>query len=322
MDIEKQLDRINKKLHSYNYQNSPEELYEPIRYLLSIGGKRLRPLLTLFGCYLFTGCTDKALMPSLGIELFHNFTLIHDDIMDKAPLRRGNETVHKKWSQNVAILSGDTMLFKVYDQLIQVDDHLIRKIIKLFNKCAIEVCEGQQLDMNFENRDSVSEEEYLTMIHAKTATLIGFSLKLGALIGGAEDQDAEYLKNFGENIGMGFQLKDDLLDVYANTKHFGKQQGGDIMANKKTYLLIRALNLADEEQREQLDFWLNDERRTAEKVKGVTEIYNQIGIRELTEQKIAHYFQSGLENLASVECSEKRKRELSDFSTSLIRRNH
>ena len=320
MDIQEQLRQINKKLAESHNGRAPSELYEPIRYILDLGGKRLRPLLTLFACYLFSGKTDKALLPSLGIEIFHNFTLIHDDIMDNAPLRRGSKTIHEQWNQNIAILSGDTMLFKAYDYLVQVEDHLIRKVIKLFNQCAVEVCEGQQMDMNFENRESVSEQEYIQMITSKTAALLGFSLQLGALIGGADDENAEDLKNFGINLGIGFQLKDDLLDVFGDTAKFGKKVGGDIIANKKTYLLIRALNLANKRQHEELLYWLGEKNRNEEKIINVTSIYNEIGIREITESKINEYFDAGFCYLEQVECPGRRKSELSEFSRSLIER--
>lgn len=318
MDIQEQLRLINKKLAESHNGRAPSELYEPIRYILDLGGKRLRPLLALFACYLFSGKTDKALLPSLGIEIFHNFTLIHDDIMDNAPLRRGSKTIHEQWNQNIAILSGDTMLFKAYDYLVQVEDHLIRRVIKLFNQCAVEVCEGQQMDMNFENRETVSEQEYIHMITSKTAALLGFSLQLGALIGGADDENAEYLKNFGINLGIGFQLKDDLLDVFGDTAKFGKKVGGDIIANKKTYLLIRALNQANKRQHEELRYWLREKNRNEEKISSVTNIYNEIGIREITESKINEYFDAGFRYLEQAECPGRRKSELSEFSRSLI----
>jgi len=320
MDIQEQLTLINKKLAESHNGRAPSELYEPIRYILDLGGKRLRPLLTLFACYLFSGKTDKALLPSLGIEIFHNFTLIHDDIMDNAPLRRGSKTIHEQWNQNIAILSGDTMLFKAYDYLVQVEDHLIRRVIKLFNQCAVEVCEGQQMDMNFENRETVSEQEYINMITSKTAALLGFSLQLGALIGGADDKNAEYLKNFGINLGIGFQLKDDLLDVFGDTSKFGKKVGGDIIANKKTYLLIQALNLANKRQREELQYWLKEKNRNEEKIISVRNIYNEIGIREITERKINEYFDAGFHYLEQVDCPDRRKSELSEFSRSLVER--
>jgi len=322
MDIEKHRAHIDELLFNEDFKEKPDRLYEPIRYIIKTGGKRLRPLLTLFGCYLFSGKTDKALLPGIGIELFHNFTLIHDDIMDNAPLRRGKKTVHEKWDQNVAILSGDTILFKAYEYLIQIDDHLIREVISLFNRCAIDVCEGQQFDMNFENRKTVSESEYLQMIKLKTAAVLGFALQLGALIGGADEKNADALKNFGINIGIGFQLKDDLLDVFGDKGKFGKQVGGDIVANKKTYLLIKALELAEGGQKEELHYCLNTPMGNKEKVERVTGLYKQLDIKKLTEQKINDFFETAFVYLTNVEAPELRKGQLSDFSKSLIYREN
>ncbi|MGF1670670.1 MAG: polyprenyl synthetase family protein [Balneolaceae bacterium] len=320
MDIKEQIKIIDYELNHLGFEREPSELYEPIRYFLKNGGKRLRPLLTLLGCYLFTDDYQRALKPGIGVEIFHNFTLVHDDIMDNAPIRRGNKTVHEKWNKNVAILSGDTMLFKAYDYLIQVDKELVQKIIALFNQCAVEVCEGQQHDMNFENRSTVSEQEYIRMIQSKTASLLGFSLQLGALVGGANDEDANNLKCFGLLLGTGFQLKDDLLDVYGEAKKFGKRVGGDIIANKKTYLLIQALNLANSSQKEVLEYWLQKHGHDEEKVEQITEIYNQIGIKELAESKMNEYFTSGFQYLDKVSCSSERKNHLIVFSKSLIYR--
>jgi geranylgeranyl diphosphate synthase, type II len=321
MNIEEQIAAINKQINNSGFHKNPPELYEPIRYFLKNGGKRLRPLLTLFGCYLFTDDIAKAMKPGIGVEIFHNFTLVHDDIMDKAPIRRGNKTVHEKWDQNIAILSGDTMLFKAYDYLIQVDKKLIFKVIAAFNDCAVEVCEGQQHDMNFESRSDVGENEYISMIRAKTAALLGFSLELGAMIGGAANKDAENLRNFGLSLGIGFQLKDDLLDVYGEARKFGKRVGGDIIANKKTYLLIQALNLSNKSQHKRLQYWLQKEEPADEKVKEVTEIYNEIGIKELTESKMNEFFNSGFQYLEKVNCETERKEKLNDFSKKLIDRD-
>jgi len=314
--------KINHELQNNHFNGEPEELYKPIRYILDLGGKRLRPLLTLYGSYLFSGNCEKAVKPSLGVEVFHNFTLIHDDIMDKAPLRRGEATVHTKWDDNVAILSGDTMLFKAYEFLIQVDDDIVKKVIDLFNACAIEVCEGQQYDMNFEKREQVSEGEYINMIRLKTAVLLGFSLQLGALIGGADDDASALLQKFGEYIGIGFQLKDDLLDVYGDSNKIGKQHGGDIIANKKTYLLISALNLADKHQKQRLDHALFSLKDNREKVKEVIAIYNEIGIKELTEEKMNEYFEGAFTYLDKIKCNPEYKQKLISFSRGLIDRDH
>jgi len=321
MDTKYYLKQINYELSNHHFEGKPPELYEPIRYILGLGGKRLRPLLTLYGCYLFSGDCDKALIPSLGVETFHNFTLIHDDIMDKAPLRRGKSTVHTKWNNNVGILSGDTMLFKAYEFLITVDDSIVKKVVDLFNACAIEVCEGQQYDMNFEQRDNVSESEYINMIRLKTAVLLGFSLQLGGLIGGADDEDAKLLRKFGENIGIGFQLKDDLLDVYGDHEKFGKQVGGDIIANKKTYLLIKTLELATEKQSKLLNELLYSDYEPQKKVREVTRIYDEIGIKEITEEKMNEYFDGAFQYLDQVECQSNQKQELAEFSSYLIKRD-
>jgi len=322
MDNQYYINRINKELANHYFDGEPEELYEPIRYILTLGGKRLRPLLTIYGSYLFSGKCENAIIPSLGVEAFHNFTLIHDDIMDNAPLRRGKSTVHTKWNDNIAILSGDTMLFKAYEFLIQVDESLVKKVIELFNTCAIEVCEGQQYDMNFEDVDVVKEADYINMIRLKTAVLLGFSLRLGALIGGASDKDAGLLQKFGVNIGIGFQLKDDLLDVYADAEKFGKQVGGDIIANKKTYLLIKALNSANQKQYKKLVHWLNTTDQPKQKVEAVTRIYNELQIKEQTEQKMDKYFDGAFTHLDQVDCDSNRKQELIDFSRIIIDRDH
>jgi geranylgeranyl diphosphate synthase type II len=321
-DIQKYLDQINHVISNGDFEQKPDSLYQPIRYILKTGGKRLRPLLTLFGCYLFSGETQKALMPGIGIELFHNFTLIHDDIMDNAPLRRGRQTVHRKWDQNVAILSGDTVLFKAYNYLMQVEDPILRDVVGLFNECAIDVCEGQQFDMNFEAREIVTEDEYLQMIKLKTAAVLGFSLQLGALIGGADTTSTELLKNFGVNVGLGFQLKDDLLDVFGEFGKFGKKVGGDILANKKTYLLIKAMELAGPEQKKNLLHWLNSELENDEKVKRVTELYEKLHIKELTEQKISDFFEIALTYLEGLKCPESRKKQLAEFSKLLVKREN
>ena len=236
---------IESEIRKQKFGKQPSSLYEPLRYIMALGGKRLRPLLTLLAYSLYKRDSRKIVSIATAVEVFHNFTLLHDDIMDNAPLRRGNPTVHKKWDVNTAILSGDVMQIKVYDLLLNVEDAKLKEVLIAFNKCATEVCEGQQCDMEFELRSKVTEVQYLRMIRLKTAVLLGFSLELGAILAGATRQDRNALREFGINIGIGFQLKDDLLDVYANKKKFGKMVGGDIVANKKTFLLIKALALAN-----------------------------------------------------------------------------
>lgn len=321
-NVSQHLNRINSIITDGEFDSDPDSLYKPIRYVLNTGGKRLRPLLTLFGCYLFSGETEQALMPGIGIELFHNFTLVHDDIMDNAPLRRGQQTVHQKWDHNLAILSGDTILFKAYNYLIQVENSILKDVVSRFNECAISVCEGQQFDMDFENRQTVSEDEYLHMIQLKTAAVLGFSLQLGALIGGADTKNTELLKNFGVNVGLGFQLKDDLLDVFGDTGKFGKKVGGDIVANKKTYLTIKAMELADDRQQAELQEWLNSELSHEEKVMRVTRLYNELKIKEITEQKVRDFFEIALTYLKKVRCPDDRKEQLTEFSRSLVIREH
>ncbi len=306
---------------TFNFGTQPSELYEPIRYILSLGGKRLRPLLTLMSCQLFDEQLEKAIYPALGVEVFHNFTLLHDDIMDQAPIRRGQQTVHEKWDANVAILSGDVMLVKAYDLFLKTDQIELKKILSRFTKCAAEVCEGQQYDMNFETRDSVSELEYLDMIKLKTAVLLAFSIELGAMIGGADEKQCTQLYDFGINLGLGFQLKDDLLDVFADKNKFGKQTGGDIISNKKTYLLIKAIEKAEGKLKEELNFWLNKKQFDAEKkVSAIIRIYEKLGIKELTELKMNDYFNKSLEIFDSIEIDRLKKEPLKALSLKLIDR--
>lgn len=315
------IDIIEQQLSSYDFGKQPKELYEPIRYILSLGGKRLRPVLTLMACHLFDDEYKKAILPALGVEVFHNFTLLHDDIMDNAPIRRGKESVHEKWDDNVAILSGDVMLVKAYELFVKSQQIDLRKILSKFNKCAAEVCEGQQYDMNFETSENVSEHEYLEMIKLKTAVLLAFAIEQGAIIGGASERASNELYEFGISIGLGFQLKDDLLDVYADSDKFGKQVGGDIISNKKTYLLIKALELAQGETKRDLLNWITkDDFVPEEKVKAVIEVYNKIGIKELSEQKMNNYFDHGLNILNLLEIDEQKKIPLKTLTLKLIDR--
>lgn len=317
------IEEINQKLATHSFGNQPKELYEPIEYILSLGGKRLRPLLTILAYRLYEE-EDKipqVLEPALAVEVFHNFTLMHDDIMDEAPLRRGKPTVHQQWNANIAILSGDVMLVRAYDLLLGVPPEKLPGIIRAFNKCAAEVCEGQQWDMNYESREQVSEHAYLEMIRLKTAVLLGFSLELGGMLAGASEEDNQRLYDFGVNIGISFQLKDDLLDVYADQEKFGKQVGGDIIANKKTFLLIKALEKANTQQRAELENWLS--RVTfdkEEKVEAVKKIYDALDIPGLTRQKMHDYFQSGMQHLQQIKVDESRKEVLHDFAEWLMAR--
>jgi geranylgeranyl diphosphate synthase type II len=312
---------ISNELENIKLGNAPVELYEPIRYLLALGGKRLRPQLALMSYAMYKTDFEKIVQPALAIEVFHNFTLMHDDIMDNAPVRRGKPTVHEKWTNNVAILSGDVMLVKAYDLLLAVEDKYFKQIIYLFNKTAAEVCEGQQFDMNFEKINNVTADEYLRMIELKTAVLLGFSLQMGALLADATPQEAQKLYDFGVNIGIGFQLKDDLLDVYGDKEKFGKQVGGDIVANKKTYLLIKALALAKGDTQKELNRLLSlTTFDKDEKVKAVTDIYNQLGIQALTENLMNEYFEKAFAIFKTLDRSEEQKSLLYEFAKALIER--
>lgn len=319
-DLLERISLINERITTLNYGTEPDELYEPIRYIMSLGGKRMRPLLVMLAYELFKDDPESIIDQAIAVEVFHNFTLMHDDIMDEAPLRRGKATVHEKWNANTAILSGDVMLVRAYDLLLDAPGDL-KAIMKAFNDCASGVCEGQQFDMNFEALPTVAEETYINMIRLKTAVLLGFSLKLGAMLAGASERNAEKLYEFGVSIGIGFQLKDDLLDVYADQAKFGKQVGGDIIANKKTFLLLKALELANEDQKAKLDQWLAaTDFDKAEKVAAVTAIYDEIGIRELTLEKINQWFDKGFDALANLDVDETRKAPMVAFTKYLIDR--
>lgn len=312
---------LERKFEDHSYGQHPKELYEPIEYIMSLGGKRLRPLLVLLGYSLYKDDVEEILDQAMAVEVFHNFTLMHDDIMDEAPLRRGKATVHEKWNHNTAILSGDVMLVQAYELLLSTPKGKLKPLLRLFNKTACEVCEGQQLDMLFETKKKVSEEEYIEMIRLKTAVLLGMSLEFGAILAGASDHDVEAIRKFGENIGIGFQLKDDLLDVYADKAKFGKQVGGDILSNKKTFLLINALAKANKKQKAELDKWLSaDMFKPEDKVAAVTEIYNQLGIKELTEAKMNEYFAAGFSHLKKIDCSLPERARLREFAEGLIER--
>lgn len=312
---------IEKEIKNQKFGKQPLSLYEPIRYLMGLGGKRMRPMLTLLGYSLFKDDVKRAVPFAVAVEAFHNFTLMHDDIMDNAPLRRGNVTVHEKWNVNTAILSGDVMLVKVYDMFLQLESENLKSILKSFNKCAAEVCEGQQWDMEFETYPTVTEAQYINMIRLKTAVLLGFSLELGATLAEASQADRKALYEFGVNIGIGFQLKDDLLDAYADPKKFGKQVGGDIIANKKTYLLIKALEKSKGKQRKELYEWLVAKKfNSKKKVDAVKAIYDALNIPALAEKKVNQYFDKGFKSLDKVTCSLERKASLRKFAEDLIGR--
>lgn len=301
----------------------PVELYEPINYSLEMGGKRLRPVLLLLAYNIFSDSVDEALPAALGIEVFHNFTLLHDDIMDKAEVRRNRPTVHIKYSENAAILSGDAMAFQSYKYLVECKSKGIVETIRLFTKTAIEVCEGQQYDMDFEHRLDVKEEEYLEMIRLKTAVLLACSLKAGAVLAGASPEIADQLYDFGINLGLSFQLQDDLLDTFGDQKTFGKKIGGDILANKKTFLLINALEKGSAEQKSKLLEWIErDDFVAEEKIAAVTEIYNQVGIKKMAEDKVDYYFGNAMAILKEIKLEDVVKQPLRDLADAMLTRKH
>ncbi|MDO1444757.1 polyprenyl synthetase family protein [Rhodocytophaga aerolata] len=323
MDVNQIATKINQEIAALQYGQHPPELYEPIRYMMSLGGKRLRPVLTLLATSLYTDDWQRYAKPALAVEVFHNFTLMHDDIMDAAPLRRGKPTVHTQWNNNVAILSGDVMLVNAYELLLELPAQQLAQVIRRFNRCAAEVCEGQQLDMNFEKQPGVTEEDYLEMIRLKTAALLGFSLELGGLMVGADHTDTTLLYELGESIGIGFQLKDDLLDVFGEQAKVGKQVGGDIMANKKTFLLIKALQEAQEQDLEELTYWLNQPSFVPEeKVKAITAIYERLDIRQIAENKMNEYFALGMFCLDRLHANTAKKEALKQFIEQIIAREN
>ncbi|MDR2627436.1 MAG: polyprenyl synthetase family protein [Dysgonamonadaceae bacterium] len=317
------LDKINREIDKISYHRPPVELYDPIRYILSLGGKRIRPALVLLACNLYEDDTDKAIPTALGWEIFHNFTLMHDDLMDRANVRRGKTTVHKKWNDNTAILSGDAMFILSCRYIAQSPDNCLKNILELFGNTAAEICEGQQYDMNFESRMDVSEAEYLEMIRLKTAVMLGACLKSGAIVAGAPSEDADRLYDFGINIGLAFQLKDDLLDVFGNPEVFGKNIGGDILCNKKTFLLINALNKVEGESKRVLLHWLSvsDPVLNEQKVRAVTGIYNELKLKELSEQKMQYFFDEAVMSLKKLSVPDAKTEVLHQLSLSLMQRN-
>lgn len=304
-----------------DFAREPYSLYEPIRYVLSLGGKRIRPLLMLMAYNLYRDDIEKVMPVATGFEIYHNFTLLHDDVMDEADIRRGKPTVHKVWNENAAILSGDAMYSLACRYVAQAPAEYVVEVVKRFNEMALQICEGQQLDMEFESRNSVSEEEYLQMIRLKTSVLLANSLAVGGLLGGASDEAVERLYHFGLNLGMAFQLKDDLLDVYGDASVFGKKIGGDILCNKKTYLLIKALEHATPEQREALCAWLVMEQYvSSEKIAAVTALYNEIGVKHFCEIKIEEYSRHAAEYLMAINVDAAKKAELEILMKQMVHR--
>lgn len=320
---EEVLSVVNEAIKSLPFNRQPASLYEPVKYVLSIGGKRMRPVLMLLAYNLFKENPQSILNQACALETYHNYTLLHDDLMDNADLRRGHETVHKRWDANTAILSGDSMLVLAFQQMTQCPEDKLKAVLDLFTETALEIGEGQQYDMDFEHRMDVREDEYIEMIRLKTSVLLACALKMGALLADASTEDADLLYKFGEQIGLAFQLQDDFLDVYGDTKVFGKAIGGDIVSNKKTFMLINAFLRANEQQRAELHRWVEaTEFDEQEKIVAVTRLYNEIGIDKLAQERIDHYFKQGLACLEAVKIDAERKANLMAYVYKLMKRNY
>ncbi|MBI4648340.1 MAG: polyprenyl synthetase family protein [Bacteroidia bacterium] len=312
---------INKEINKLAFNKSPHRLYQPLIYLLSSGGKRLRPVLTLMSCELFSGTFEKSVMPAIGIELFHNFTLVHDDIMDKSDIRRHRATVHQKWNENIAILSGDAMAIIAYQYIAKCPEEFLSEVLENFSATALKVCEGQQYDMDFESMEIVTEEEYLKMIELKTAALIACSLRIGAIVGEADQTEQERILHFGKCIGLAFQLQDDYLDVFGNPETFGKATGNDIVTNKKTYLLIKALEKANEKTRGALKSVMTESNiKPEKKIKLVISIYKELQIREEVNRNIERLHNEALKHLSQINVDDIKKKVLISVANSLINR--
>ena len=315
------MEKVNQALDHLAYDRQPQGLYAPIKYELSLGGKRLRPVLMLLTYNMYKEDVENIMMQALGLEIYHNFTLLHDDVMDRADVRRGKPCVHKVWNDNTAILSGDTMIVDSFIRMQQCDPAHLPDVMDVFSRTALEISEGQQYDMEFESRNDVKEEEYLEMIRLKTSVLLACAVKIGALLGDATNEDAALLYDFGERIGLAFQLQDDYLDVYGDFAVFGKRIGGDILCNKKTYLLIKAFEHANEGQRKELESWVSrTEYAPQEKIDAVTRLYNEIGVRELCDQKINMFFQLAEQSLQKVSLPWEKKSQLWNYALQLMSR--
>lgn len=314
--------KVNEYIDNMPYERRPQSLYDPIRYVLSLGGKRIRPVLMMLGYALFKDDPESIVQTAVGLETYHNFTLLHDDFMDNAPMRRGHQTVHEKWDANTAILSGDTMLVLAYKLIAACPSTQLKGIIDLFTETALEIDEGQQYDIEFETRADVTEDEYIEMIRLKTSVLLACALKMGALQAGASEEDCQLLYKFGEAIGLAFQLQDDYLDVYGDPATFGKRIGGDILSDKKTYMLINAFLKADTDQRAELESWIGRaDADPEEKISAVTRLYNEIGIDQLAQEKINHFFEASKTFLDAVSVPEERKQELRAYVARMMKRN-
>ena len=313
--------KVNDYINNISYNRKPWSLYEPIKYVLSLGGKRIRPILMLLSYNLFKDDPESILSPACALETYHNYTLLHDDLMDDAPLRRGQQTVHVRWDANTAVLSGDSMLVLAFERMAKCNDKHLREVLKLFTTTALEIGEGQQYDMEFETRNDVKEEEYIEMIRLKTSVLLACAMKIGAILADAPQEDAENLYKFGGQVGLAFQLQDDYLDVYGDPKVFGKKIGGDITSNKKTYMLINAFNKANVRQRKELEKWITCEHFVRdEKVEAVTKLYNKIGVDKMAIDRINYYFEEANKYLAAVKVSDNRKQELVSYAQRMLHR--
>lgn len=320
---EELLANVNHFLESLPYNRQPKTLYDPIRYVLSMGGKRIRPVLMLLAYQLYKDDPESILMQAAALETYHNYTLLHDDLMDNADLRRGHETVHKKWNANQAILSGDSMLVLAYERMAQCAADKLSQVLAIFTETALEIGEGQQYDIDFERRTDVEEDEYIEMVRLKTSVLLACALKIGGALAGAPEQDLDNLYKFGERIGLAFQLQDDFLDVYGDPRVFGKAIGGDITSNKKTYMLINAFNHANDAQREELTRWITAKTfDRAEKVAAVTRLYNEIGVDKLALDKIASYFEQSKKYLDAVKVDDDKKTVLRQYAEKMMSRKY
>ena len=319
MQFEKYQKEIDNKLSKIILSNNPKELYDPVRYMLKMKSKRVRPILAILAYKLVHPNWKKVIQPCLCLELFHNFTLIHDDIMDKAPIRRGKKTIHEKWNKNIGILSGDLLMILAYDMISSLPKNILSKTMLKFNEISIKVCEGQQLDMNYQTRKNIDEKQYIEMIRLKTATLIGLSLQFGGLLANMNNNNLNTLYKIGELFGIGFQLRDDLLDVYGS-KNFGKKIGGDILENKKTFLSVKAYELSSKKERKNLDYWKKKKKSSKEKIKKVTEIFDKLNLKELPEEKIKSFFNLAYKKLENLNVKNSNKEELTDYLTKLFER--
>ncbi len=317
------LDKINAYIDALPFDRKPQSLYEPIRYVLSIGGKRIRPTLALLAYNLFKNDPESILASACGLETYHNYTLLHDDLMDNAALRRGKPTVHKRWDANTAILSGDSMLVLAYQLVAKCNAQKLKPVMELFTETALEIGEGQQYDMDFEHRNDVTEDEYIEMIRLKTSVLLACAMKMGAILADAPAKDADLLYKFGEQIGLAFQLQDDFLDVYGDSEVFGKAIGGDIVSNKKTYMLINAFNKANDEQRKELQQWVNQQHGDPQKkITAITKLYNDMQIDKMAERRIEHYFECGKRYLDEVNVPAERKVNLINYALKMMNRKY